>query len=156
MKIEITSRKEIEQRAKSPFPKNTAIISITDFEREFAELQNTPGFILRLKFDDVNDDIFNELLKRKPTESEMAVLSENFHEITDSDAEKIAAFYNDIKDKADILICQCEYGESRSAACAAAILEYSKGRGKDIFSDERYYPNKLVFKKVLEALNRPK
>lgn len=156
MKIEITSRKEIEQRSKSPFPKNTAIISITDFDRKFAELQNTPDFILRLKFDDVNDDIFEEILKRKPTESETVLLSEKFHEITDSDAERIAAFYKEIKDKADILICQCEYGESRSAACVAAISEYSEGRGKDILSDERYYPNKLVFKKVLEALNQLK
>lgn len=156
MKIEITSRRAIEQRAKSPFPKNTAIISITDFDRDFAELEHTSDFILRLKFDDVNDKIFEEILKRKPTESEMTVLSEKFHEITDSDAERIAAFYKEIKDKTDILICQCEYGESRSAACAAAISEYSEGRGKDIFSNERYYPNKLVFKKVLEALNQLK
>ena len=46
------------------------------------------------------------------------------------------------------IICQCEYGQSRSAGCAAAILEHFQGNGITIFRDYKYYPNKLIFNKV--------
>ncbi|NLB62365.1 MAG: hypothetical protein GX802_08150 [Clostridiales bacterium] len=54
------------------------------------------------------------------------------------------------------MICQCEYGQSRSAACAAAILEHFNNNGISVFADYRYYPNQLIFNKMLEALNRYK
>lgn len=50
------------------------------------------------------------------------------------------------------IICQCEYGMSRSAGCAAAILEHYEGRGIAVFADDRYWPNKAVFRKLLGAL----
>ena len=50
------------------------------------------------------------------------------------------------------IICQCEYGQSRSAACAAAIKEYIDRTGIDIFSDYKYYPNQLVYNKIFAAL----
>ncbi len=50
------------------------------------------------------------------------------------------------------IVCQCEYGQSRSAACAAAIKEYYEKDGISIFADYRYYPNQLIFNKVLDAL----
>jgi predicted protein tyrosine phosphatase len=65
---------------------------------------------------------------------------------------KIAEFYDSIRDKADVLICQCEHGQSRSAAVAAAILEHRGKKGIRIFADDRYYPNKVVFRRVLEAI----
>jgi hypothetical protein len=49
-------------------------------------------------------------------------------------------------------VCQCEYGQSRSAACAAAIKEYYDHDGISIFADYRYYPNQLIFNKLLDAL----
>ncbi|MBR6873897.1 MAG: hypothetical protein IKN17_10370 [Ruminococcus sp.] len=49
------------------------------------------------------------------------------------------------------IICQCEYGMSRSAGCAAAILEYYQGSGITVFADDRYCPNKAVFRKLLDA-----
>jgi hypothetical protein len=67
-------------------------------------------------------------------------------------AEAMARFFFDVCDKADILICQCEHGQSRSAAVASAILEYRSKRGIDIFADDRYYPNKVVFRRLLSAL----
>lgn len=54
------------------------------------------------------------------------------------------------------IICQCEYGQSRSAACAAAIKEYIDRTGIDIFSDYKYYPNQLVYNKIFTALNNKK
>jgi hypothetical protein len=52
------------------------------------------------------------------------------------------------------VICQCDFGQSRSAACAAAILQHFEGRGIDIFADYRYYPNQLVYHKIFDALER--
>ena len=58
---------------------------------------------------------------------------------------------NAVSDGCDI-ICQCEYGQSRSAACAAAIREYYDGDGIKVFADYKYYPNQMVFNKLLNAL----
>lgn len=51
------------------------------------------------------------------------------------------------------IVCQCEYGQSRSAACAAAIREHFYGDGIEIFADYRYYPNQLVYNKMKAALD---
>ena len=56
-----------------------------------------------------------------------------------------------VSDGCDI-ICQCEYGQSRSAACAAAIREYYDGDGIKVFADYKYYPNQMIFNKLLNAL----
>ena len=45
-----------------------------------------------------------------------------------------------------------EYGQSRSAACAAAIREHFMG-GIEIFANYRYYPNQLVYNKLKAALD---
>ena len=70
------------------------------------------------------------------------------------EADSIAAFIMQaISDGVDIL-CQCEYGQSRSAGCAAAILQYFSKDGISVFADYRYYPNQLVYHKVMDALAR--
>ena len=69
-------------------------------------------------------------------------------------AEEIADFHLSVKDKVDLLICQCEHGQSRSAAVAAAVLEYQNKSGIEIFADDNYYPNKMVFKKVLDQMRK--
>ena len=51
------------------------------------------------------------------------------------------------------IICQCEYGQSRSAACAAAIKEHFEKSGIEVFADYRYYPNQLIFNKLRDALS---
>jgi len=59
--------------------------------------------------------------------------------------------YSAVEDGLDI-VCQCDYGQSRSAACAAAILQHFEARGIDIFADYRYYPNQMVYHKIHDAL----
>ena len=54
------------------------------------------------------------------------------------------------------IICQCEYGQSRSPACAAAILEHFCKNGIRIFANYKYYPNQLIFNKTLDALRKYK
>ena len=152
MKILIKSRTEIEDMSKTQFPTHTALISITDAGLDFAELVHNPEFLLRVAFDDVDNDIFIDELGRKPNDDERQTLEEKCKMITDSQALQIASFYYDHKDEITTLICQCEHGQSRSAAVAAAILEFRSRRGISVFSHDNYYPNKVVFRKVLSAL----
>ena len=140
--IQIKSRAEIEEMIFAP---RTALISITDYDYDFAELKNEPNYLLQLAFDDISID-----------ELETEEDQEKYHMLTDEQAMEIAEFYHNVHDKVDILICQCEHGQSRSAAIASAFLEYKSGNGIDVFIDDRYYPNKTIFKKVFKQLERRK
>jgi hypothetical protein len=75
------------------------------------------------------------------------------HETYIAEGEALAEFiYAAYREGRDI-ICQCDFGQSRSAATATAILEHFERRGIDIFSNHDYYPNQLVYHKVLDALD---
>lgn len=155
MKIMIKSREEIQKMACRPFEPKTALISIADYGWRFAELKNKPDYLLRLAFDDVDNDIFYDELGRMPKqEAERAEVEAKHHMITDEQAVQIADFYNAVRNEAGILICQCEHGQSRSAAVAAAILEHRCKKGITVFAHDRYYPNKAVFQKVLTMLQK--
>ena len=43
---------------------------------------------------------------------------------------------------------------SDTANLTAAILEYFNGTGISVFADYRYYPNQVVYHKVMDALTR--
>lgn len=152
MKIAIFNRDKIEALARKGFAPHTALISITDADWEFASLENKPEFLLQVAFDDIDNDVFADELGRTPTEEERTRIEEKYRMLTDEMASEIAGFILSIKGKADLLICQCEHGQSRSAAVAAAVLEYLNRSGIKIFADDHYYPNKMVFKKVLAQL----
>ena len=68
------------------------------------------------------------------------------------EAAELADFIVKSIEKHYTIICQCEYGQSRSAACAAAIKEFYDKSGIQIFADYRYYPNKLIFNQLLAEL----
>ena len=152
MKILIKSRKEIEALAKNPFDSGTALISITDFNDRVVELINKPDFLLRVAFDDVDNDVIIDAVGKDATLEEKAVVEKKYNMISQEQANEIAKLYYDRKNEINVLICQCEHGQSRSAAVAAAILEFRNRRGIEVFSNDKYYPNKVVFRKVLEAL----
>ena len=153
MKIKITSRKNIEDFCQNPMQQQTALISITDYNSSFASLKNQPHYLLQLAFDDVPvGDGFIEEEGRKLTDLEIAELEARYHSITTEQIEQIVNFYNEVKEKVDLLICQCEHGQSRSAAIAAAIMEYENKSGIDIFANDWYYPNKSLFRMVLKQL----
>ena len=152
MKILIQSRKEIEEMAEQPFPAHSALISITDHGWSFARLVHKPEYLLQVAFDDVDHDVILDELGRQPTEEERKSLEIKYKMFSDEQAEQVAAFYHAHKDAIEVLICQCEHGQSRSAAVAAAILELRSRKGIVVFASDRYYPNKVVFKKTLVAL----
>lgn len=151
MIVKIMCRKELTELAKEPFSADVAVISITDSDDEDVVLQHQPEHLLRLKFDDVSDEIFEELLGRKPTVAEMRRISNRFHMISNAQIQQIADFVIS-RNNTGTLICQCEYGQSRSAGVAAAVEEYYHRRGVRIFADPRYYPNKYIFRKLLRSL----
>lgn len=155
MKIKIMSRRNIEDFCLNPMQEQTALISITDFDNTFANLKYKPQFLLQLMFDDVPvGDGFVEEEGRKLSQKEITELEIKYHSITDKQVEEIVEFYNSVKDSVDLLICQCEHGQSRSAAIAAAIMEYKSRKGIEVFANDWYYPNKSLFRKVLRHLNR--
>lgn len=151
MEIKILSRDAIKTKF---LPAKTAVISITDYDWSFAKLANKPDYLLQLAFDDIDGDVFMDELGRKPTSEEMQAIEQKYHMLSDEQAKEIADFYHSICDKADLLICQCEHGQSRSAAIAAAIMEYEHCNGIHIFASDDYYPNKIIFRKVLKAIAR--
>ena len=152
MKLLIRNRKSVEQIVKSTFSKGVAIISITDANDTPVDLEYKPDFLLRLAFDDVDNDVFADESFDELTQEERAGIEKRYNMFSEEQADEIASFYEKNKDNISVLFCQCEHGQSRSAAVAAAILEIRNRRGIQIFADDRYYPNKVVFRKVLAAL----
>ena len=154
MKIGILNRPDIEELATRPFKEKTALISITDYDDEYAELQYRPEYLLQIKFDDVDNDIFLDLQGNLLPKEKHESVANKYHIITDEQAKTIVDFVKEIQNKADILICQCEHGQSRSAAVAAAVTEYLYRDGIKVFSADEYFPNKVVFRKIYEKLSR--
>ena len=146
MKIEIYSRKAIMKRLQEGALKNTAVVSFYD-----PPSSRTPADYAPVDYGDLCDMVF-------PVEEfdiDIEVLSEyglTFDTYL-SCAPELAKFIKLACAEGMDIICQCEYGQSRSAACAAAIREYYYSDGISVFADYRYYPNQMIFNKLLEALN---
>lgn len=125
-------------------PKNLAVISfynepVTTFSKPIDYTGVVDRFI-QINLPDIGEEGFEEY---GYTES-------SFFEKAEEVAKFIYKAYNDGFDFA----CQCQFGFSRSAACAAAILEHFEGRGNEIFSSEDYQPNNIVYEKLLNALKK--
>ena len=147
MKVFIYSRKAIKKILQSGLPNNTAVISFYDppniMTGEITKPVNFKGIAKRV-FTIPIHDIDREIL------ADYGLSVDTYFPEVNNLAEFI---YEAYKNGLDI-ICQCEYGQSRSAACAAAILEHFYKTGITVFSDYKYYPNQLIFNKVLTALNQ--
>lgn len=157
LKIMITDRKGIETLSLMPFEIPTAVVSITDYDYTYANLKHKPQHLLQVAFDDVPvGDGFEEEYGRKLSSKEITHLEKKFNSITEEQILQISLFFKRVQNKVDLIICQCEHGQSRSAAIAAAFMENKYKSGIDIFADDRYYPNKSIFRKVLRTLNNIK
>lgn len=153
MNLIIMNRRGIIEWAKQPFTATTAVISITDVGYTFAELLHQPSKRLKIAFNDVDGDVFLDELGLDPTDEERLSLEKKYQMLSDEQTTEIAIFYHEcVQEGINTLIVQCEYGQSRSAAVVAAIREYESKDGITIFADDRYYPNKVVFRKILKAL----
>ena len=148
MNVKIYSREDIESIiAASDFPQNTAVISFCD-----PELKHANGDYVRVDYSTVcsGENVFYCEIE----DLDLDYLPEKGYTYDSyfPEAPKLAEFiFKAYRDGMDI-ICQCEYGQSRSAGCAAAILEHFYSSGIDIFVEYKYYPNQVVYHKVFDAL----
>ena len=144
MKVSIFSREVIQTLINGAFPSKTAVVSFytppTDRRKDYVPVDycNKPERLFYVCAHDIDID----------TLSRYGLTYDTYM----PDAEELARFIKSAVEADFEIICQCDYGQSRSAACAAAILEYYEKSGITIFADYRYYPNQLVFNKVLNAL----
>jgi len=113
-------------------------------DNDFAVLSSKPDYLLQLKFDDISADVFDELFDGYPALADAMRNAKELNLFNDEQAKEIAAFVKSILGRAELLICQCEYGQSRSAGVAAAVKQFFDKDGIEIFADDRYFPNKMV------------
>lgn len=142
MKVDIYSRKAVESMNKEDFPKNTAVISFYDPDGTKFDYTGCTENVFYVQIYDIDIDVLDKY----------GLTEETYF----PEADDLAKFIYDAKNKGFDIICQCQYGQSRSAACAAAILQHFEQDGISIFADYRYYPNQLVYHKVFDALERYK
>lgn len=143
-KVLIYSRKEIENIiANEEFPDNAAVISFCNPPSEYSDSH--------VEYRDVCNNVFYVELEDLDIDelAEKGYTYETFF----PKADKLAKFIDRAVRFKKQIICQCEYGQSRSAGCAAAILEYYYHNGISVFTDYKRYPNKVVYHKVYDALN---
>lgn len=146
MNVSVYSREAIEFIiAAGNFPKNTAVISFYDpaikrIDEDYSHVDYSG--VCNTVFYSELDDLDLDVLRRKGY-----TYDTYFPEAPD-----IAAFIYRAYDIGMNIICQCEYGQSRSAGCAAAILEYFYQNGISVFANYNYYPNQVVFHKIYDAL----
>ena len=149
MKITICSRKNIEKLLSQGKIENTAIISFHDpvgrgrrclSYYEPIDFTGKCERVMQIAIHDLDPDAL----------ADFGLSVDSYF----TEANSLAEFIYKAKEDGLDIICQCEYGQSRSAGCAAAILEHFDGRGIDVFVDYRYYPNQLVYHKVFDALTK--
>ena len=137
MKVTIYSRSTLERMIeRKSIGQNVAIVSFADTNEDFIEFPNNLT-VLKISFYDLGPFSI-------PTTDYYKVLPE---------AKEIAAFVDKNLKAGKDIICQCDYGISRSAGLAAAIMEHYKKEGIRVFASYKYAPNKFVYNKVLAELN---
>ena len=144
-KIEIMSREAIENLIADGFPNNVAVISFFD-----PKSKRTPKEYAPVDYAGVCDCVFPVAIH--DIDIEILPDYDFSFETYLPEAKDLAQYIIESVSNGYDIICQCEYGQSRSAACAAAIKEYFDKSGIEVFADYRYYPNQLVFNKLLCAL----
>ena len=138
MCVQIYSREQIEQLiAKGDFPQKTAVISFCNCGTVPRDRVNYSRVCNRIMYIELDDLDFQDL--------------DDYDEFF-PEAQETAEFIVDAYTDGMNIICQCEYGQSRSAGCAAAIMEHFYRTGINIFKDYNYYPNQVIYNKIYDAL----
>ena len=135
MKVSIFSKNDINHLIKEGIPDKTAIISFADTIEDFIKFPAGTD-VLHIAFYDVRP----------------FTVAKNHYDRILPQAKDIADYIIQKVEEGKNIICQCDYGVSRSAGCAAAILEMYEQKGIDVFADYRYTPNQFVYNKVLKEL----
>ena len=135
MKLSIVSASEMYRLIEKGVPNNVAIISFAGTTDDFLDFKEGTD-VLKIAFYDVRPH---------------TTVKEHYPFLL-PEAPQIAKYIYQKKNEGKDIICQCDYGISRSAGCAAAILQRWANRGIEVFADYRYTPNQFVYNKVLAEL----
>lgn len=135
MKVQICSRATVQRFFREGFPDNTAVIS-------FCDSLTSTGDYTPVDYSAVSVPVFQLAVDDFQTEI--------------PEVDNLAEFICRVRTNGMNIICQCESGQSRSAGCAAAILECFYHKKRLVFDNEKYFPDELVYDSVLEALGRRK
>lgn len=136
MKVTILSKSELSNLIeKKELTSNSAIVSFADEEDDFLDFPKDND-VLKIVFYDI-----------RPS----STIKEHYDRLL-PEAKDIAKFVNQKILEGKDIICQCDYGISRSAGLAAAILERYAHRGIDVFANYKYTPNQFVYNKVYQEL----
>lgn len=152
MKTQIYSREAIELQIKAGLQKNTAAISFRD-----REMMPDDPYCIPVKYPQevavfycVADDITHDDFASCHPKADGLTVKSFF-----VDAFQMAKFVlEQVAKGVDTFICQCEFGQSRSAGAAAAIQEFYNKNGAKIFEDLRYSPNRIIYEKLLKELEK--
>lgn len=125
--IKIYSRESMERQIARHFPDNTAVICFYDPYGTHIDYSGVAEDIIYISLDDFQTNL--------------------------SQANQIAEFVRRAMKQEHNIICQCEKGQSRSAGCAAAILEHYYHTGQSVFDSDWYRPDEMVYYSVLDALD---
>lgn len=148
MQLLVMNRNEIEDYNMQENKYDSIVISISDIGRFEPFItpseRNKITKVLSLKFNDTELD------------------DEISGGIEDRHVEAIYNFILDYLDRVEMVIVQCEKGESRSAGVAKALKEVFEIEDNEIDPEYIKYalhvgfkiPNRLVYSKVLERFNR--
>ena len=148
MNVKIYSKMAVRELIRNGFPENVSVISfytpvgLSDVSRFRIDYSTVCDSVFYVGVPDIDESGF----------SEYGYTDETFLSEADDLADFIFRANIDGRD----IICQCDFGTRRSAACAAAIWEFFEGRGNEIFLNDRYSPNLTVFNKVFNALCKKK
>ena len=149
MNVKIYSRETMDALLSKSKIENAAIISLHDpIGRGRRYLENYESIDFTGRCDRVMQVALHDL--DPEALSDFGLSAETYF----PEADALAEFIYKAKEDGLDIICQCEYGQSRSAGCAAAILQHFESRGIDVFVDYRYYPNQLVYHKIFDALTK--
>ena len=120
MEVSIYSRKAIKELMDKGFPQNTAVISFytPKSKRDYEEK--------RVNYNGICDKVFYVGIP----DIDIEILGDYgyTYETYLAEADELAEFICDARKAGRDIICQCDYGQSRSAACAAAILQHFEQR----------------------------
>jgi len=135
MNVSICSRSELKKLIYTDFPSDTAIISYYGIDEKRMYI---PDLIrnVSLCIDDEKDY--------------SALDTNDYHA---EDFKRVANYILNCYENRINIICQCEAGISRSAATAAAVLQFLEQKGMLVFSDYELEPNKLFYNGIYHYLN---
>jgi len=113
------------------------VISITNPGLVPATVRDNPDLlgVLRLQFHDTGDT-------HQPLRDEVVM--------TEQEARRILDFVIEYRDRAKVIVCQCEAGVSRSAAIAAALSRWLNH--DDTFFFANYQPNRRAYHLMESAI----